>query len=884
MKKITIQTDYNTHWGQQLHVTGSPAELGTWETNKAIPMRNTYAGKWQTEFEVSDDTYLIEFRLLLIEDGQLVRSEYGDSHLVVATGENTTIECIWQDVSEQKYLNASLFKNSIFRHDKCLFQLNDNETALVADCLHVDLEQELVIVGELPSLGQWNPQKAPAMFNIGHAKWYIQLAKDATESSNYKLAIRDKKTKDIVEWEDGDNRYLENTNSQHTHITEIKYRKERIEWRVSGVAIPIFSLRSKNSFGIGEFSDLHLLTDWALQAKLRVIQVLPINDTTATHTWVDSYPYNAISIYALHPIYLGLSGYRLKDEEKYKAYQGKATSLNQLDAVNYTEVIKLKEEYISELYAEIGNSILNSELFKQFYKQNENWLVPYAYFCHLRDKFNTSKISDWGNYSVYDRYKLDNYARDNTEVGNSINCVYFTQFLLHQQLTEAKEYAYSKGIALKGDIPIGISPNSVEAWTEPHLFNMDCQTGAPPDDFSINGQNWGFPTYNWRQMQQNGYQWWIKRFKKMGDYFDAYRIDHILGFFRIWEIPNTSVHGLLGYFSPAKPLSPEEIAVYQFPFCESLTIASVHNDDLHKLLGDNWNETKDVYLYSIDGEWYQLKEEYNNQQKTQAMFNGRTSEYDTFLREALYSICNEVLFVRDKYETEKYHPRISLQSTYRYDRLDQGQKNNINRLYDEFFYHRHSQYWRDEAMNKLPALIAATDMLVCGEDLGMVPESVPSVMHDLEILSLEIQRMPKQVGARFGNLKQLPYLSVTTTSTHDMSPLRLWWKEDRCRTQEYYTHVLQGKGIAPEECNTAISMQIIREHLASPAMLSILPLQDWLSISDKLKRNKAEDERINEPSNPRHNWNYRMHLELEQLVEEKDFADLVRFLNEENKR
>ena len=149
-----------------------------------------------------------------------------------------------------------------------------------------------------------------------------------------------------------------------------------------------------------------------------------------------------------------------------------------------------------------------------------------------------------------------------------ISIYYFIQFHLHLQLLEATNYARANGVVLKGDIPIGISRNSVEAWTEPHYFNLNGQAGAPPDDFSVNGQNWGFPTYNWEVMEQDDYSWWMKRFRKMSEYFDAYRIDHILGFFRIWEIPMHAVHGLLGQFVPSLPMSREEIESYGLPFRE----------------------------------------------------------------------------------------------------------------------------------------------------------------------------------------------------------------------------------------------------------------------------------------------------------------------------
>jgi len=170
---------------------------------------------------------------------------------------------------------------------------------------------------------------------------------------------------------------------------------------------------------------------------------------------------------------------------------------------------------------------------------------------------------------------------------NDIAFYYYIQYQLHIQLLDAGNYARTKGIIFKGDIPIGISRNSVEAWIEPYYFNMNGQAGAPPDPFSAKGQNWGFPTYNWDVMEQDNYLWWQKRFRKMAEYFTAYRIDHILGFFRIWEIPSHSVHGLLGQFVPALPMGVDEIQSFGLHFQKDFMTRPFINDDiLNRLFGE----------------------------------------------------------------------------------------------------------------------------------------------------------------------------------------------------------------------------------------------------------------------------------------------------------
>ncbi len=192
----------------------------------------------------------------------------------------------------------------------------------------------------------------------------------------------------------------------------------------------------------------------------------------------------------------------------------------------------------------------------------------------LRDKNGTADFNQWPDHQVWDEAERKALTDPKTAACKNVAFFYFVQFVLDRQMQEAHEHAKAKGVILKGDIPmkgdipIGVNRNGCDVWTEPKYFNLNGQAGAPPDDFSANGQNWGFPTYNWFEMLKDGCQWWNRRFKNMARYFDAYRIDHVLGFFRIWEIPVHSVHGLLGQFAPALAMSREEIESYGLHFQE----------------------------------------------------------------------------------------------------------------------------------------------------------------------------------------------------------------------------------------------------------------------------------------------------------------------------
>ncbi|MDR0825198.1 MAG: 4-alpha-glucanotransferase [Prevotella sp.] len=873
--KVKLHINYHTFWGQDLFVYGSGAALGKWNENKALKMVCDTPDEWYLEIDIKDPS--IDYQYVVKANGIVIAKEWGNPHtLQLVSEKGFDIYDSWQSIPQQRYFYTSGFSESFFLHqDTAKTKYYKKTILLKVACPYIKKNQTLVLCGSSKALGDWNPEKSLRFDPARYGEWQLTInATPMKKPQEYKLAIYDDTAKKIINWEDGQNRLLTpvTANEDTVKIETSAYRHGWVDWKAAGVAIPIFSLRSNDSFGIGEFSDLKKMVDWAALTGQKVIQVLPINDTTITHTWKDSYPYNAISIYALHPIYLGLKAYPLQNAELFKKYEAEAAALNGLKEIDYDKVLNLKTSYLKDLFQESGKTVLKSKDYLSFYQHNEEWLFPYACFSFLRDKYNTANFSLWKTQNAFNKKALEKLLDTDKEAKETVELLCFTQYLLHKQLIEAKEYAHQHDVILKGDIPIGISRNSVEAWVEPHLFNLDVQTGAPPDDFSFFGQNWGFPTYNWDEMAKDGYQWWAKRFRKMADYFDAYRIDHILGFFRIWEIPLSSVQGLLGYFSPALPMPADEIRSWGMWFDEyRMTNPYIHEHFLGNIFGEYTREVIDTFLFPIAWQRYELKDSCNTQVKIKGLFAGRTDAKSLLIRDGLYSLCNEVLFIRDKREPEKFHPRITAQYSYSYKDLDDSAKTAFNRLYDEFFYHRHTQYWRDQAMNKLPSLIASTPMLVCGEDLGMVPKSVPSVMNELQILSLEIERMPKIESMPFNYLGNLPYLSVCTTSTHDMAPIRAWWRENRETTQKYYNQILWKNGAAPEDCDADLCRQIIFNHLNCPSMLTILPLQDWLSMDDSLKRTNAEDERINIPAISEYYWRYRMHLTLEELMEADGF-------------
>jgi len=754
-------------------------------------------------------------------------------------------------------------------------------------------ELSLGIIGSCDVLGNWNEDKFLPLKRIDYQHFELNIPKnDLPQNFEFKFVIFNIKSNKIFRWENGENRVLKLPQTFDYLQYNSQFRAQN-SFKAAGVAVPVFSLRSENDWGVGEFDDLRLLADWAKQTEMKMIQILPINDTTATRSNSDSYPYSANSVYALHPMYLNLSKVgKLENKTKATAFEKKRKELNAKQFVDYENVNRLKWDYLSEIYFQSGEKILANDEFRVFFAENSHWLVPYTVFSCIRDSYNTSDFTKWGDFAVFDSQKMNDYAEKNQE---KVGLYYFVQFHLAKQLTDVRQYLHNQGVALKGDLPIGISAQSVDAWISPELFNMDKSAGAPPDDFSETGQNWGFPTYNWENMAKNGYLWWKQRFTNMAKYFDAFRIDHILGFFRIWEVPKTATWGLLGYFNPALPLSIEQIEDSGIKFDkERMTQPFITQDIVNQLFGENAEKVKKTFFNTLNspeggklpspvwrGWGWGFKKDFENQVKLEQNFPAKEFSQDV-LKNLLRLHC-EVIFIEDFKQKNHFHPRISLLKSYTYNSLELSDKQVLEQIYNDYFFVRHEEFWKNNAMKKLPVLVSATDMLVCGEDLGMVPASVPQVMEKLHILSLEIQRMPKDATQEFVNPYHTPYFSVCASGTHDMSPIRAWWHEDRNLTQRFYNSMLRFEGIAPENCTPEIAEKIVSEQFRANSMFAILPLQDYFAMDSEIANPDFENERINNPENPKHFWCYRVHISLEQLLAAKKFNKKLKMCVEYNR-
>lgn len=884
--KIFFNIQYATTFGEilRLNVVGKGKDI------EKVYSMNTYDGKsWHCEITAENGMSQMEYYYSVENGDSEVRHEWTTvSHRLELNAKRAMTYFVndrWNDIPYDSYLYSSAFTDCVNRRHREPAKGSDyNQTLrLIVRAPQLRSGSRLALVGEDKALGRWNPDDAISMVEHNYNEWVadINVKEMKKEETEFKFIAFNEKGG--VDWETGMNRQLHapTINDGEVVVTELDQAFfELCDEKLAGTLIPVFSLRSKGSFGVGDFGDLKMMIDWVAETNQRVLQVLPINDTTSTHTWTDSYPYSAISIFALHPQFADFRQLpEIKDKKKAHEMEALRKELNELKQIDYERVNNAKTDYLRIIFKQEGEAVMKGDDFKMFVKENEHWLVPYAQYCHLRDSFGNVDFSSWKGHEQWheaDRKKLTDPK--SKEYGD-VAFYYYVQFVLDRQMRAAHEYAMARGVILKGDIPIGVNRNGCDVWHEPQYFNLNSQAGAPPDAFSINGQNWGFPTYNWQRMIDDGCEWWIRRFQNMAKYFDAYRIDHVLGFFRIWAIPTTCVHGLLGQFAPSLGMTREEIEGYGLHFQEELfTTPFIARWVVDRVFGIHADEVVEKYLDHKHDDIFALKPEYDTERKIEAVFKGKDSMDDVWVRDGLYALVSDVLFVRDDNDPNKFHPRITAQLNFMYEALYDSDKEKFNRLYNDYYYRRNNNFWYNEAMKKLPVLVQATRMLVCAEDLGMVPDCVAWVMDQLRILSLELQQMPKDPKVKFGILSRNPYRSVCTLSTHDMPTLRQWWDEDYERTQVYYSSMLYRGGAAPHPLPGWLARDIIANQLTCPSMLCILSLQDWFALDEKLRLPDADAERINIPANPRHYWRYRMHIDIEDLIADKEYNDAIKEL------
>jgi 4-alpha-glucanotransferase len=856
--KLRFSIEYGTEWGECLHVVLTTCCIDRTTSVRRLPMSTHDGRSWTLETAVLESRqrplasihYCYE---VVNAEGNVQRREWTLVPRIywVSSSASYVFTDRWRDAPLCAHLYSYAYLTSqhqAFDEEIAPYRVSLYRKTLLLRVSAPQLQkgQSVAVLGSHPAMGCWNETRYLRMEYIGLGDWLLSINMDAVFLPvEYKYVVVDDATKGLVAWEDGDNHHVDAGQEHagpsvlHDGETRVCYdgilRIAESLWRVAGVTVPLFSLRSEHSFGVGDFGDLRLLVDWAAATGMHIIQLLPINDTTTDGHWHDSNPYKITSCFRLHPHYLDLRQLgELRSKEKMMVYRRRQRELNALSCYDYEAVGRVKGEYVRDFFAERGEQVLKSDGFKEWSKKNAEWLK--------------------------------------TDTLSSLDL--FVQYQLHLQLKAVADYARQKGVSLKGDLPISMNVKEGISTFHDELIAHQCSIGTPPDAYSLQGQNWGVPPFNFAPSTLTYHQ---QRLRWMEQYFDAVRIDHILGFFRTWVIPEDAVLALLGHFSPALPMTAGEIVYFGLPFRRELMTEPYINDRvLDRLFGLHASYVRDTFLTSKGYGLYSVKHDYGTQRKVMAFFEGRNDENSLWIRDGLLRLLANVLFVEDLAQPEFYHPRFMSYKDSVFEALNDNDREAYMRLYNHYFFQRHSMYWGRVGMRRLGDMLSGTRLLVCGEDLGMMPDCVRPVLDALRILTLELQSLPKDHGYEFSHLNANPYRSVATIETHDMPPLRMWWEENPDRTQRYYVTMLQKEGRAPEHLPAHLAEEIIARHLYSPSMLCVLSLQDWLSMDSELRRRQLREERINLPGDSNNRWQYRMHLSLEQLLDEEHYNQKIR--------
>lgn len=902
--KVSFRIPYFTQWGQSLLVCGSVPVLGSWNVKRGVLLSPIQQGAelvWGGSITVPRG-FQCQYTYYVVDDNKnVLRWEMGKKRELILpegiqSGQEIEFHDLWQTGSDCLPFRSA-FRDVIFRQSWDLSDATVGANHINAEpqgesiivqfkisCPNIEKGTSIYVIGSNTKLGQWKVENGLKLSYFGESVWKAECVLQRSDFPiRYRYGKYDKSGNFSIE--SGPNREVSSNSSR----IEAKYiflsdgMMRETPWRGAGVAIPMFSIRSESDLGVGEFLDLKLLVDWAVESGFHLVQLLPINDTSVHRMWWDSYPYSSLSVFALHPLYLRVQALSKNIPEEIKKEIEKAKQ--QLDGkdVDYEATMATKLSIAKKVFTQEKDLILNSSSFQDFFSENEGWLKPYAAYCFLRDFFETSDRTQWGRFAHYSEDKLEKLVSKDSLHYEIICFHYYVQYHLHLQLSEAAEYARNKGVILKGDLPIGVDRNSVDTWVYPTLFRMNTSTGAPPDYFDKNGQNWGFPTYNWEEMSKDNYGWWRARLTQMAKYFTAYRIDHILGFFRIWELPDHAATGLVGKFRPSIPLSQEELereGIWDF---NRLSRPYIKRELLQEKFGAAWTYVATTFLNELDKNFYEFKEDSNTEKKIASKLktcaeSSLLLESEDKLRRNLFDLSQNIVLIRDPEDPRKFYPRFNLEDTSSFQDLDDHSKNVLKRLYNDYYFCRQENLWRQNALKTLPVLLNSSDMLACGEDLGLIPSCVHPVMQELGLVGLRIQRMPNEPDLEFGIPSQYSYMTVCAPSCHDCSTLRAWWEEDEDRRLRFFKNVMESDELPPDQCVPEVVHFVIRQHFEAPSMWAIFPLQDLLALKEEYTTRPATEETINDPTNPKHYWRYRVHVTLESLIKDNELQTIIKDL------
>ncbi|MBF0564176.1 MAG: 4-alpha-glucanotransferase [Nitrospirae bacterium] len=645
---------------------------------------------------------------------------------------------------------------------------------------------------------------------------------------------------------------------------------------LTGVAIPVFSLKTADNCGIGEFLDLIKFGVWCKKVDIDIIQILPVNDTGG-----DSSPYNALSAFALHPVFIGLNrlndGHLDWDDEFTTEIEETAALMNPLQKVSYPEINAFKLSMLKRIYLFNKDRLANNVDLSEWIESTP-WLKTYCVYRVLKDLNSQCSWKDWQQMRDPSRQNIESFWHSHPD---EVKFYAWVQFELESQLLLTCRSLTDLGLKLKGDIPIMINEDSADVWGERQNFKLDVRAGAPPDMFSEKGQNWGFPCYSWRTMAKDGYTWWKARLEQASKFYHAYRIDHVLGFFRIWQIPQKDNSGVLGHFDPAAHILKSDLikAGFDERRIESLLEPVFTKSYLRSFFGNNSEYVINKYFLQTSDGNYNFSDSLSNERSIAALHE------DQYLKDKLLELYWDRVLVESANKDEHYQPTWFHYKTRTYNNLHDEEKRKLKELVDGCW-HVQDSVWKENGRNLLKMMADSTDMLVCAEDLGAVPPCVPLVLEDLGILGLRVERWSREYHKQFApyiDTNDYPRLSVASPSVHDTSTLRGWWEELNWDRNQYYS-LLKMTEPCPQYLTTELSAMVIKRNLGGNSLITIFPLQDYLSLYYNLRTAHPDEERVNVPGTiSSKNWSYRMKDSVEFLMNYNEYNLYLKSLIDERR-
>ncbi len=647
----------------------------------------------------------------------------------------------------------------------------------------------------------------------------------------------------------------------------------------TGTAVPVSALRAKNSLMCGEFLDLIPFADFCKKSGLSIIQILPVNDTGT-----ESSPYSALSAFALHPIYISVCAL-----PEFVSESGAAVKISALQKkhvsdkrFSYAEVRKEKLSLLHSIFNSKKESIITSAELQNWIDKND-WIKVYTVFSYYKTKNNEASWKEWKSFTNPGIEQI-NAVWAKPELKEELLFFAWVQMRLDNQFTKASSYCKSLGIALKGDIPIMMNEDSSDAWAYPQFFIQSLRAGSPPDGPNPVGQSWGFPIYNWDALAKDDYSWWKNRLMVSSRYYSMFRIDHVLGFFRIWAAGEYDCTSAAGFPIPNAGISvtelydagfsDDQIRWLSLPHVPTRSIEDVNNNDylgthglLAKIMDRIGNEELWLFKPSVRGDrdiW--------------------SSSLPHPVKERLAQHWRDRCLI--SLDDISFCPSWIYQDSTAWKSLDYTMKEKLALIFENKKKEM-EVLWEKQARTLLSALKDTGNMTACAEDLGALPDSVPRVLQDLGIYGLRVirwYRLWNEQGQPFIPFNLYPELSVASTSVHDSSTLRIWWLTEN-DARDFYTAFPPPPSITPGVYNPETARYLLEEAAKAASALCIHPVQDFLALYSAYYADDPQSERVNIPGSVSgFNWTYRLPCYIEELIQNVQLQKSICSISEKHAR